>query len=141
MEWSDVARVCRRVCVLRERGQHDEAERLRAGTLSEIVAAARTPTDTDASLADRLEATFAAEVERVANAAVLAELLVPLLSEQLRPLASSQSSSPVAVTDLTRAAKSPAPRATASIADFIDEMIAQESPPDPSGGGAQRRAS
>jgi hypothetical protein len=135
--------MCRRVCVLRERGHPDDAERLRAGELMAMVAAIRTPAESDAAVSERLNAIFAQEAERVANAAVLAELLAPSLLEKLQP-------QPGAEPNTTRASpsiapplpveKTVAPRA-GSIADFIDEMIAQEKPPARPGPGAQRRAS
>ena len=142
--WSDIARVCRRVCVLRERGRAEEAERLRANELMPMVLAVRMPTDTDASVTERLNSIFAIEAERVANASVLAELLVPILAEKLQPSATSSapnvSAAAPLVTPASNAAKPPAPR-PASIADFIDEMIAQEKPPVHSGSAGQRRAS
>jgi hypothetical protein len=143
VSWSDVARVCRKVCVLRERGQSGEAEQLRAQTLPELLAALKTPTDTDAAIAQRVESIFAVETERIANATVLAELLVPLLSEQLRGLAVppnmiSASLSPAPPPPPPP--KPPARAATISIADFIDDMIAQENPP-PRGGRASRQGS
>lgn len=140
--WSDLARVCRRVCVLRERGLAADAERVRAGELAEILAALRTPDDTEEAIAQRLAATFAVEAERVANAAVLAELLAPLIAEHARPAAEplgqrTDSASPL-----------PGPKPVArtgplDLADFIDDMIAQERPPPSRAGPAatQRRAS
>jgi hypothetical protein len=128
--------------VLRERGQSDVAERLRSGELMTLLAAIRAPGESDAAITERLNAIFAAEAERVANAAVLAEILVPMLTEQLRPLAAS-SSAPIPVPTSVVApplAKPKQPR-PASIADFIDDMIAQEKPPDRPGQGEQRRAS
>jgi hypothetical protein len=135
------------VCILRERGQAEEAERLRVGELAEMLLAVRSPGDTDATVAARLDSIFSAETERVANAAVLAELLTPMLAEHLRPAATSQESAPVIATVAeplvtTPPAKTPAPRTTAiSITDFIDEMIAQEKPPPRSPRVVQRRAS
>jgi hypothetical protein len=131
---------------LRERGQHDEAEQLRAGALPALIAALRRPEDSDSSVAERLDGIFALEAERVANATVLAELLLPMISEQLRTAPLSQAQSPLpsaaALPESARLVKpAPSPRVAASIADFIDEMIAQESPPDRSGGTTQRRAS
>jgi hypothetical protein len=139
VSWSDVARVCRRVCVLRERGQNAEAEQLRSGSLPELLSAVRTPTDTDATIAERLESVFTHEAERVADAAALAELLVPLLSEQLRSSPALQGVIPATIVPPTPPPKKPPARRAASIADFIDEMIAQESPPDRS--DAKRRVS
>ena len=135
--------MCRRVCVLRERGQNEVAEQLRAGELMTMLAAVRTPGDSDAATTERLNAIFATEAERVANAAVVAEILVPMITEQLRPLlmrsaaASSAIPAPVVAPPVP---KPPQPR-PASIADFIDDMIAQERPPDGPGQGEQRRAS
>ena len=134
--------MCRRVCVLRERGQNEVAERLRAGELMTMLAAVRTPGDSDAATTERLNAIFATEAERVANAAVVAEILVPMITEQLRPLmgstvASSAIPTPVVVPPVPK----PSQPRPASIADFIDDMIAQERPPDRPGQGSQRRAS
>jgi hypothetical protein len=131
------------VCVLRERGHNEAAERLRADELMPLLAAVRLPTDDDAAITERLNSLFATEGERVANAAVLAEMVGPMIADQLRPLATVQApaaaSAPV-VASLIPAAK-PAQLRPASIADFIDDMIAQEKPPERPGQGAQRRAS
>lgn len=134
--------------MLRERGLVEEAERLRAGQLPGMLAALRTPADTDETVEQRLAATFAAEAERVANAAVLAELLAPLLAEQtrLRPLeASAGSSSNPGFSSSTSSPVSPAKSAPrpvpGNIADFIDEMIAQERSPPRGRPATQRRAS
>lgn len=125
--------------MLREQGDEAEAERVQSGPFAESLIALRTPAETDAAFDQRIEAIFAVERERVANAAVLAELLAPILAARL-PLAAppvapeSLDSRPVA--RVTR----PLPIAPAGIADFIDEMIAQErtnaTPP-----AAHRRAS
>ena len=141
-EWSDVARECRRVCVLRERGRNDEAEQVRQGFLADLVSAARAPTDTDADVAARLETLFARETERVANAAVLAELLLPVLLENLRAVVATASAASVvkpAAPILPRT--STPPTAAISIADFIDAMIARENSVDSSNPNARRRAS
>ncbi|MDO8544158.1 MAG: hypothetical protein Q7S40_27265 [Opitutaceae bacterium] len=137
--WSDVARACRRVCLLREQGDSDEAERLRSGPLADMIAALRTPADTEASLAQRLESIFAAETERVATAVVIAELLAPML----RPMSFSSAAPLSPAHAATRIVASNAPfthpgrSGAADIADFIDEMIAQENAID----GPHRRAS
>lgn len=110
-----------------------------------MVAAVRTPSDTDAAVTERLNAMFATEAERVANAAVLAELLVPSLLEKLQPQLRHATvlevpPAPLSVNLPAPVEKPPAPRA-ASIADFIDEMIAQEKPPARPSSGSERRAS
>ena len=129
--------------MLRERGQSDVAERLRSGELMTLLAALRTPGDSDTAITERLNAIFAAEAERVANAAVLAEILVPMLTEQLRShgTATSPTPTPVPAPVVAPPVAKPRQARPASIADFIDDMIAQEKPPDRPGQGAQRRAS
>lgn len=134
--------------MLRERGQGEDAERVRADELMPLVAALRTPDDSEAAITEKLNALFAIEAERVANAAVLADLLVPMLAEQLRPHATPLAvGTPVAsragampATNSVPSAK-PTPARGGSIADFIDDMIAQESPPPRPGHDSQRRAS
>jgi hypothetical protein len=131
---------------LRERGQTDEAEQLRASSLPQLLDAVRTPSDTDATIAERLESVFSVEIDRVANAAVLAELLVPVLSEKLRVASPSSiaTQSVAAAPDLAAASvpkPAPARASTISIPDFIDDMIKQESPPERPDRGTQRRAS
>lgn len=145
VSWNDIARVCRRICVLRERGQADEAERLRAGELMEMLATVRTADESEIATTERLNGIFATEAERVANAAVLAEMLLPMIADQLRTMvgsltASSAAPAPAPSVAAPRVEKPATPRAT-SIADFIDEMIAQEKPPERPKHGAQRQAS
>lgn len=76
----------------------------------------------------RLEETFVAEQERVANAVTLAELIAPLLGEHLPRVAPA-----AAVASMPRAEpKGPPPRAMVrdahrNIADFIDEMLDHDS--------------
>lgn len=126
--------MCRRVCLLRERGETKAAGDLHDGPLHALATALRAPEESDAALAQRVAATLAVEAERVANAAVLAELLAPLLGEMRTPLAAAprMPSSPPSVAN-----SSPARVPPADIADFIDEMIAQERSPR----RAERRAS
>ena len=71
---------------------------------------------------ERLQTMRAVEEDRVVNATALAELLVPLLAERfgLRPVA------PEAPRPAPRPAKGMAPAAVPSVADFIDDMLAQE---------------
>lgn len=143
--WSDLARVCRRVCILRERGLAEEAEQLRTGQLAAMVTAVRTPQETDEAIERKLAGLFATETERVANAAALAELLAPMLTDARiapLPLAAVSSAAPFAVgtapstTPFPPASSTPPAAAPAAkparvagaldLAGFIDEMIAQE---------------
>lgn len=124
-EWSEVARLCRRICLLRERGEPIEAERLRTGALAAAVAERRKPTDTDESIAEQLDAIFAREAERVADAVVLAELLAAQMTERFSAAAPPGSSPSLVRKSHPPPAPSPR-RPGADIADFIDDMIAQE---------------
>lgn len=108
-----------------------------------LIAGVRAPDDSDATTTDRLNALFATEAERVANAAVLAEILVPMIAEQLHSLNApsaigAEISAPAVVAPVASKTVPPRP---ASIADFIDDMLAQERPLDRPAPGAQRRAS
>lgn len=132
--WDDVARACRRICVLREQGEPAAAESVRTDELAPSVAALRGTTDDDVDA--RVAEILAAEQERVADAAVLAALLAPMLERSFR-----RTGAITAVAgDAGEAKPAPSPQATATpaaaampmrrpagdLADFIDEMLAQE---------------
>jgi hypothetical protein len=127
--WEHAARLCRRICVLREQGRATDAQALEEGELARARAALRavhSETEFDAQFTSLL----AAEAERVANAAVLAELLAPRLAELLASNGAATPSSASAISRDSPLPVSPKPRgASANIADFIDEMLAQERPP------------
>lgn len=135
--WDAVARVCRRICVLRSIDRYVEAEELHSTELMSLLSALRP----NAEAETRVQAIFAAEEKRVADAQALAEVLAPLVAELLRaaPLSIPAPASAPAATPVSPAPTDSRPtRATApSIADFIDDMIAQERPPS----RALRRAS
>jgi hypothetical protein len=137
--------------VLRERGQHEEAEDLRSRELPGLLASIRSPSDTNASVEAQLEAILTREEDRVANAMVLAELLAPLLTQasarvpELTPILipTPEPSAPEPrPPQFVAPPPSPAPaRPAGSIADFIDEMIAQETAPAEAAPASRRRAS
>ena len=142
--------MCRRICVLRERGEHTAAQELRGSILAETVAAIRTiGVDTDSAVTLRVEQLFAAESERVANAAVLAELLGPMLRSDGIGSSAFDGSTAAAGRDRgnlpekqSATLRSSAPAAAGAppdIADFIDEMLALERPQPPA--APKRRAS
>ena len=144
--WSDVARLCRRICVLREQAKPAEAETLQRQELEPLLENLRSAGDTPLTLDARLAATMAEESDRVANATLLAELLAPMLGA--RAGANEPKTSVVALRPAppleARANAAPLPkpvRTAASIADFLDEMIAQESTPIRPPGPAPRRVS
>ncbi|MCX6955255.1 MAG: hypothetical protein NTV51_24135, partial [Verrucomicrobia bacterium] len=125
--WEEVARVCRRICLLRSTGRSLDAARLQSTELSRLLTAMPSAPETD----HRLHVLFAEEERRIADAHALAEILVPLIVEQLRALL-PHSTTPALATGhfATEPAATPRPVRTEApgIADFIDDMIAQERP-------------
>jgi hypothetical protein len=122
--WIKVGRVYRRICFLRSEGLGAEARRIEDTELADAVAEARGASGAQADADTRLRAFYAEEEERVAEAIALVEVLVPSLSERLSALAPARGGeAAVAVPKTPR-------RGTAGeehgIADFIDEMLAQE---------------
>lgn len=120
-----MARLCRRICVLAERGDLAEADRLRRGEFAAAVTALRDDRGADGM--------FAAEAARLADATLLAGTLAPLLLERLSPMPPMVAAR---VEPLPAAAISPSPVRTrsgppADIADFIDEMLSLERPAPP----------
>lgn len=117
---------------MRARGQSVEAARLQSTELSQAVGSLRETMVNASDGETRLRALFALEAERVANASVLAELLLPLLREQLT--VDRASVEPRRGPQAPQAAGFRRPPASApGIADFIDEMIQQESAASPAG--------
>lgn len=141
-----MARLVRRVCVLRERGEVDAAENLRNGALASLIEFLHTSGDDPASIDQRIEVIYVTEQERVANASALAELLLPLLTDSAPVFGASAESAPSVTTMPSPPPTAPiAPpdkpaRRPGDIADFLDDMIAQEraEDADPS---SRRRAS
>lgn len=134
-----MARLCRRICLLRERGLDDDAQRLHSGTLGALISQLRDAAGPDTTVVDqRLQQIMATENERVANAAVLAELLAPLLSDKaLAPSAAADAFPPA--TPAPQPVRPPSHPPFTDIATFIDEMIAHERTS--RRGDPQRRAS
>jgi hypothetical protein len=91
--------------------------------LAAAAAEARVACETDADGETRLRALYAEEGERVAEAIALAEVLMPALSERLASLGAVRAPDAVALrrTDVMGTAGD-----EPGIADFIDEMLAQD---------------
>jgi hypothetical protein len=110
-----IARLCRQICLCRTRGQVAEASRL------EVVL--RNQVSTGFSEA-ALQEIFLAEQKRVIDALMLAEVLGPLLTEQLAAAAADTTRAPAP------AVRSPRPPGTSdqplAIADLIEGMLMQE---------------
>jgi hypothetical protein len=117
--WIKVGRIYRHICFLRSEGLGAEAKRIEDTELEEAAAEARA-TESDGDT--QLKAFYAQEQERVAEAIAFAEVLVPALSGHFSSPETAKARSPV-----------PAPRSKArsarsepGIADYIDEMLAQD---------------
>jgi hypothetical protein len=114
--WIKVGRIYRHICFLRSEGLGTEAKRIEDTELAEAAAEACA---TDADGDTQLKSFYAKEQERVAEAIAFAEVLVPALSGHF--------SSPEPA-KARPAAPAPAAkkRGEAGIAEYIDEMLAQE---------------
>ena len=119
-----MARLCRRICALVERGEIAEADRLRTGEFADAVASVRVTDEAEG-------AAFALAAERLAHATLVAEMLAPLLAARLQPAASLAAAAP-ALARIDPLPTEPAarvrPAPTGNIADFIDEMLALDRP-------------
>ena len=115
--WTEVRGICRRICLLRAQGLGGQARRVEDAELPEALA--RAAAAAGAEDGARARAVMAEERERVASAAVLAEILAPMLSGRLHAAAPARAPSP-------EAPVARAPGGARGIADFIDEMLARE---------------
>src|SRR5207253_349568 len=82
--WNEVAKMCRRICLLRATGQNAEAARAQSSDLPRALELTGSRA-ADPAVANRLSALFASAEERIADALVLAELLAPMLAQHLQP--------------------------------------------------------
>lgn len=129
MRMAGVTRLIRRICLLREQGAAAEAARLEESDLMAAVGELRTVLASDVLSESELRALFSREEQRVTDAAVLSELLIPQL---LGRLAVSAPSGPPGVFRPAAAgpALPPVPRAPAAgspaIPDLLDAMLAAE---------------
>ncbi len=122
--------------MLRERGEAAAADALEGGSLADLITSLRAAASDSAEFEQRLAAIFATEQDRVANASALAELLLPLLSNGgATPIFGVVAPTPPPAVEPPRsgspsfAPPTPTPpvrRAPGDIADFLDDMIAQE---------------
>jgi len=120
--WIEVGRVYRRICFLRFEGMASEAQAIEDTEFAEAAAKARRASGSEFEADSVLNALLADERERVAEAVAFAEVLVPMRSRSLPGLAPSAAAPPAA----PRRARMPAHDASRGIADFIDDMLAQE---------------
>jgi hypothetical protein len=124
-----VARLIRQVFVLREQGDHAGAARLEENEIPTAVRDHRLAHGPDALPDAELRALYAIEEQRVAEAAILSELLIPRLVKMLpapagpAPLGNNRStvrtSTVISGTVLT-------PPGSPAISDLLDAMLAAE---------------
>ncbi len=125
---AELARSCRKICVERERfpEKNFEEEFLRA--LGEIQAQHGVASVTEEDLWD----VAARESERVANAVVLSELLLPKISALLRQRNDSAAHAPSAIPSVSNPGfpvetrSTPKSTSPLGIADLIDGMLSQD---------------
>jgi hypothetical protein len=124
--WIKVGRVHRRICFLRLEGREAEAREIEGRELEPAVAEARKDSESEAEAEAVLRAVTSDDEERVAEAIAFAEVLVPMLSERL----SLQAPAPGIPKRGPRQGRAvPGDQDQAhGIADFIDEMLAQQRP-------------
>jgi len=122
--WSEVGRTCRRICLLRAAGRYAEAQRIEDTELAAAAAKASREGSGPGPEADaRLATMLAGEAERVAAAVAFAEILAPMLSERLGDRAAIHAQAPK---HPHRGPGTGAPGGVRGIADFIEEMLAQD---------------
>ena len=121
-----MSRVHRRICFLRLEGREAEAREIEGRELEPAVAEARKDSESEAEAEAVLRAVTSDDEERVAEAIAFAEVLVPMLSERLS-LQAPAPGIPKRGPRQSRAASGDQDQAH-GIADFIDEMLAQQRP-------------
>jgi hypothetical protein len=122
--WIKVGQVHRRVCFLRLEGREDEAREIEGRELGPAVMEARKTSESESEADAVLRTVTSEDEERVAEAIAFAEVLVPMLSERLS-LQSGAHSAP-ARNVRQRRPVSGDPGESRGIADFIDDMLAQQ---------------
>lgn len=124
---ADLARLIRRICVLREQGDVAGAARLEENQLATAVRDCRLAQGPDALPEGELQAMLATEERRVAEAAIMAELLAPRLAGAW-PAASGPAVavSPRTATFSPPSARANAPPGSPAIPDLLDAMLAAE---------------
>jgi hypothetical protein len=130
-----IARVLRRICLLREQGDAAEAQRLRETELGNAVRDFRLKHGAESLSESELRALEQREEQRIADAVVLAELLIPQLVAARTmaapaPARREPDRHPAAAVISFPDNVSVAPRAPASgspaIPDLLDAMLAAE---------------
>lgn len=127
-----IARVIRRVCLLREQGDAAGAARLQESEVADAIREIRLRQGPGALSESELQTIFATEEHRVADAVILSELLASRLVEVL-PAASGRPRS--APQPMPVAARPAPPAGPPAISDLLDAMLAAERTGRPSAAG------
>jgi len=124
-----LARLVRRICLLREQGEPAEAGRLQQNDLPAAIGELRRAEGDDALRDDELAELFAAEARRVTEALLTAEIMVKRLAELWSPLAGpARVAAAVAAAAPSPASRPAAPAGPPVISDLLDAMLAAERP-------------
>ncbi len=129
---SGITRLVRRICLLREQGDTVSAVRLEENDLATAVRDLRLAEGLEAVTEAGLREMFAAEERRVADAVVLAELLIPQLAGSFSTGATA-GQRPGSNPSVGRTEPLPATRmvepgtASPAIPDLLDAMLAADS--------------
>jgi hypothetical protein len=123
-----VARVVRQVCLLREQGETLRATHVQEHELADAVREFRLRLGPEALPESELRGLFAVEEQRVAEAAILSELLLPRLVDALPVHAGrARSLPPPARDEPSPPPRKPEPAAgPPAIPDLLDAMLAAE---------------
>jgi hypothetical protein len=123
-----LARLVRRICLLREQGDATEARRLQENDLAAAVGEIRRADGAESLRDDEVVALFAAEAVRVDEALFTAEVLIRRLIEiwpaAPAPIAAAARATPLPAEPAAR----PAPAGPLIISDLLDAMLAAERP-------------
>jgi hypothetical protein len=121
--WIEVGRIYRRICFLRCEGLTTEAQVVEQTEFAEAARRARQASESEDEADSLLKTLLAEEGARVAEAIAFAEVLVPVLAKRLAALIPSPRALLAAPAPRER---KPGRDENRSVADFIDDMLAQE---------------
>lgn len=122
----------RRICLLREQGDTVEASRLQTSDLAAALDTLRREQGAEALDDGALDEIFAAEMLRINEATLLADLLIPRLVETWNslsaaiPLPRAATASAAAPEPAPVRATPPVPSGPPAISDLLDAMLAAE---------------
>jgi hypothetical protein len=111
------------MCFLRSEGLVLEAQVIEQTEFADAAAKARGACESESDADSILKALLADEEGRVADAIAFAEVLVPMLAKRLSALVPAPR---VSAASITAREKKPGHDENRGIADFIDDMLAQE---------------